>query len=73
MRTDHFAHWLACEEDVDAAIDEAVDRFASAPDIRPLEPREAAEAEGGCFWCGGTPRYLVEVPLHEEKGEGETT
>ncbi|WP_124728567.1 CxxH/CxxC protein [Staphylospora marina] len=58
--------WFACGEDVDAALDEAIDASGTAPDLSLLEDREAAS----CFWCGGPARYRVEVTTEAGPGEG---
>jgi CxxH/CxxC protein (TIGR04129 family) len=57
--------WYACEEHVDMVIDEIVDHYSKAPTMDLVGPDTAKEKKG-CIWCGGIPRYQLEIDLEEE-------
>lgn len=57
--------WYACEEHVDMVIDEIVDHYSLAPTMEWVDPNPAKEKKE-CSWCGGIPRYKLEIDLQEE-------
>ncbi len=57
--------WYACEEHIDIVIDEIVDRFSTAPAIDWFTTGDDEERTG-CSWCGGIPRYQLEIDAEGE-------
>ncbi|SEM82280.1 CxxH/CxxC protein [Lihuaxuella thermophila] len=57
--------WYACEEHIDLVIDEIVDRYSLPPVMERISPDTATEKQG-CSWCGGVPRYQLEIDCADE-------
>jgi CxxH/CxxC protein (TIGR04129 family) len=56
--------WYACDEHIDIVLDEIVDNYAQAP---LMEIMEKPDAQAACFWCGGRPRYQLQIEQTESR------
>ncbi|TCW39332.1 CxxH/CxxC protein [Laceyella sacchari] len=59
--------WYACDEHVDIALDEIVDMYEQAPLMELMDDEPNNQAT--CFWCGQTPRYVLQLANQEETSE----